>query len=171
MWSKHAYGLTEPHSPLMISYINININMMEMVIPYKLALKVGLYSTNTNNPSKPTPKESQGCEALAFLMLLQELFRCFSAEKGCVFGKMCIFAGRKPPTDGKCRTASPSVTPSVFYVLSAVIQYCIFISVFFFTPTVSFAIPMPTKGHSMIIISENSLWFLMPAFGGTGSPT
>ena len=70
MWSKHAYGLTEPYSPLMISYINININMMEMVIPYKLALKVGLYSTNTNNPSKPTPKESQGCEALAFLMLL-----------------------------------------------------------------------------------------------------
>ena len=68
MWSKHAYGLTEPYSPLMISYININ--MMEMVIPYKLALKVGLYSTNTNNPSKPTPKESQGCEALAFLMLL-----------------------------------------------------------------------------------------------------
>ena len=68
MWSKHAYGLTEPYSPLMISYININ--MMEMVIPYKLALKVGLYSTNTNNPSKPTPKESQGCEVLAFLMLL-----------------------------------------------------------------------------------------------------
>ena len=68
MWSKHAYGLTEPYSPLMISYININ--MMEMVIPNKLALKVGLYSTNTNNPSKPPPQRKPGLRGSGFLMLL-----------------------------------------------------------------------------------------------------
>ena len=64
MWSKHAYGLTGPHSPIMISYININ--MMEMVIPYKLALKVGLYSTNTNNPSKPNAKKARAARFWLF---------------------------------------------------------------------------------------------------------
>jgi hypothetical protein len=66
--------------------------------------------------------------------------------------KSCTFALRNHRTGNAGQQALYN-SDGFFYIPMAVMQYCIFMPVFLFTPTVSFAIPIPTNGHSITYYS------------------